>query len=110
MKVSDRLIALLKPLFPRDATLKPVDNEGDETIVRVEWPGHRGNAVNVVVDRTTATDWEGQPGDQRAVEARVAAFVKQQLANFRPRDDIAVQTWTVAGPAVPPMGSARGLL
>ena len=38
MKVSDRLIALLKPLFPRDATLKPVDNEGDETIVRVEWP------------------------------------------------------------------------
>ena len=87
MKVSDRLIALLKPLFPRDATLKPVDNEGDETIVRVEWPG-----------------------DQRAVEARVAAFVKQQLANFRPRDDIAVQTWTVAGPAVPPMGSARGLL
>ena len=74
--------------------------------MRVEWPGHRGNAVNVVVDRTTATDREGQPGDQRAVEARVAAFVKQQLANFRPHDDIAVQTWTVAGPAVPPMGSA----
>ena len=109
MKVSDRLIALLKPLFPRDATLKPVDNEGDETIVRVEWPGHRGNAVNVVVDRTTATDWEGQPGDQRAVEARVAAFVKQQLANFRPRTTSRCRR----GPwPVPPSpdGSARGLL
>lgn len=93
--VHEKLVALLTPLFPRGAELRVVSTANDDTTVRIEWPGHRGNAANVVLSREDATDWQGAPADAREVEARIRRFVAKRLKTFTPDEHIRVQQWEV---------------
>ena len=83
-----RLLAVLKPLFPEGATLRILkgtepDTSGGELFrIRIDWAN---DAINLRVPRHFADNHRhGTASSQKELEEQLAAFVHDRREAFRP--------------------------
>jgi hypothetical protein len=89
MNTTEHFYLLLKPLFPDNANIKPIDEHTDELVFRVDWRvptaarlAKRSRPIHLKISRDVLDDFEDDPSYNTTMDTFISAYIRARLTSF----------------------------